>query len=86
MSNPQTKRMHKKVIADREVRAAIKKAFKEGSVNVVLDAKPCSLEISRSTSGILSWKAKLYTKDARETLDSVSMIAQIESEIKRSFK
>ena len=85
MSNPATKRLGKKVLADRDARALVRKAKKEGKIHVVVDAKPCSLEISKSTSGIIAWKVKIYSIDSQETHQSVKDIKKISEAIAKEF-
>jgi len=85
MLKPQNKRSTRRVLADTAMRKAVKMAIKEGKIDVVLDAKPCSLEISKSTSGIFSWKVKIYSADAGEVLQSVEKVKRIKDVIQESF-
>jgi hypothetical protein len=85
MVKPQAKRSTKKVLADVAIRKAVRKAVREGRTNIVIDAKPCSLEVSKSTSGIIAWKVKIYSADAGEVLDSVSKVKRIREKIDEHF-
>jgi len=85
MSKRKVSRPSKRVLGDREIRKAIKKAIVEGKTEMFFDARPCSIEIGKSTSGIYSWKVKIYAEDTKAILDSVIGVKRIEDQVKRLF-
>jgi len=85
MSRKPANRPSKKVVADRVVRQAVRKALKEGKVNLILDAKPCSIEIGATASSMLVWKVKIYEEDAKAILSTVPVIKKIKQEITKQF-
>ena len=83
MASPQKKQ---KVVADDWVRNAVLQAIRNKSQSVLIDSRPCSLEITRGRNNELSWNIKLYSVDGAAVLDSVRVAKTIEEEIKRQFK
>lgn len=75
----------KKLKEHQDIRSAIALAAVQGRAHVIVDARPCSIEIGRNAKGELSWNAKIYCEDAKATLDSVGHIKTIEDAINEKF-
>ena len=83
MASPQKKQM---VMQRTGIRKAIADAIESKSTSVLVDSRPCSLEITRGRNNELSWNIKLYSVDGAAVLDSVKVAKTIEDEIRRQFK
>ena len=86
MASPLKKQKHKEIVKHDCIRKAIGEACDSGKANIVIDAKPCSLEITRGRNNEYSWNIKLYIVDGAATFNGVSVIKQIDDEIRRQFK
>jgi hypothetical protein len=82
---PQDKAKKIKECGDVEIRSAVTRAIAENKVSVVIDGRPCSIEVSKNYKGELSYTLKLYTRDAQEIENSIPKLKQIEDKIKSSF-
>ena len=86
MADPLKKSKEKGKIMQAAIRSAVQLAMNENKAHVMLDARPCSIEVGRNTKGELSWNVKLYTIDPAETLDTVATIRAIEEQILTKFR
>lgn len=81
MANPLEKSIKRNAL----LRQAVAEAATQAKVHVMMDARPCSIEIGRNAKGELTYNIKIYTIDAQETFDTVKEIRKIEQEIKDKF-
>ena len=82
MASPQKKQMVKRDF----LREAVFKALLHNEAKILVDSRPCSLEITRGRNNELSWNIKLYSVDGAAVLDSVRVAKTIEDEIRCQFK
>lgn len=86
MASPIKKHKAKEDRVAQVLRGAVAQALVENKAHIMLDARPCSIEIGRNAKKELVWNVKIYTLDGPETLDTVSLIRKIENQIEEQFK
>lgn len=85
------KRATNKKVAKRKVVKSvlgkkIDEAIKEGGTLVVIDDRPCSVEISRMNNGNYTHCLKTYCRDENDMLKSIPALERIRKEIEKRFK
>lgn len=85
MAKPNDKKRIVKAVGDAEVRAAVTRAITENKAHVVLDGRPCSLEVTKGLRGEIGFNMKIYTRDAQEMKDSIPLLVEIKDILEETF-
>ena len=71
------KNLHKKLIGD---------AIEHGKAVVLLEERPCSVEISRTAKGDITFSLKTYVRNEKEMLSVIPELSKIKDAINKQFE
>ncbi len=65
---------------------AIEEAIDDKRAQVIIDDRPCSVEVNRTAKGDYTFSLKVYVRDQQEMLGVIPDLNKIRKEIEKKFK
>jgi hypothetical protein len=53
---------------------------------IVIDDRPCSLEVNKTAKGDFTFSMKVYVKDANDMLATIPSLRKIRAKLEKDFK